>query len=226
MKAVAAVLPFRVNNYVVDELIDWSRIPVDPMFQLTFPQPAMLNSADFGRMYSLIAGEASENAIQAEARHIQHTLNPHPAGQMDLNVPRLHGEPMRGVQHKYRETLLFFPEAGQTCHAYCTYCFRWGQFVGDDEYRFANRETASLVQYLKAHPEVTSVLLTGGDPMVMSRGRSSIDGDRSLSLKPSHSDTETSAVFALEKRSRIARRLSPRSWSWPTSAILSTCLSP
>lgn len=42
MKAVAQVLPFRVNDYVIDELIDWNRVPDDPMFQLTFPQPGML----------------------------------------------------------------------------------------------------------------------------------------------------------------------------------------
>jgi KamA family protein len=101
------------------------------------------------------------------ARDIQHTLNPHPAGQMELNVPRLNGEPMQGMQHKYRETLLFFPAAGQTCHAYCSYCFRWAQFVGIDEMKFANREADALVRYVQAHPELTSVLLTGGDPMVM-----------------------------------------------------------
>lgn len=167
MKAVSAVLPFRVNNYVVEELIDWSNLPNDPMFQLTFPQPAMLSTEDFGRMYSLVAGGVSEEAIQAAAREIQDTLNPHPAGQMELNVPRLNGEPMQGMQHKYRETLLFFPAAGQTCHAYCTYCFRWAQFVGIDEMKFANREAEALVRYVKAHPEITSVLLTGGDPMVM-----------------------------------------------------------
>jgi KamA family protein len=167
MKAVSAVLPFRVNNYVVEELIDWSNIPQDPMFQLTFPQPAMLSSEDFGRMYSLVAGSASEEKIQAAARQVQRTLNPHPAGQVELNVPELNGEPMQGMQHKYRETLLFFPAAGQTCHAYCTYCFRWAQFVGIDEFKFANREAESLVRYLGAHPEVTSVLFTGGDPMVM-----------------------------------------------------------
>ncbi|MCZ7679179.1 MAG: hypothetical protein M5U28_10675 [Sandaracinaceae bacterium] len=44
MKAVAAVLPFRVNRYVLDELIDWDRVPDDPMFQLTFPQRAMLDA--------------------------------------------------------------------------------------------------------------------------------------------------------------------------------------
>ena len=37
MRAVASVLPFRTNNYVVDNLIDWNNIPDDPIFQLTFP---------------------------------------------------------------------------------------------------------------------------------------------------------------------------------------------
>jgi KamA family protein len=71
------------------------------------------------------------------------------------------------MQHKYRETVLFFPAAGQTCHAYCTYCFRWAQFVGIDELKFANNQADSLVRYLERHTEVTSVLITGGDPLVM-----------------------------------------------------------
>jgi KamA family protein len=71
------------------------------------------------------------------------------------------------VQHKYRETVLFFPAAGQTCHAYCSYCFRWAQFVGIDGLKFATRQAENLVRYLRQHREVTSVLFTGGDPMVM-----------------------------------------------------------
>ena len=54
MKAVSAVLPFRVNNYVVEELIDWNNIPNDPIFQLTFPQPGMLEDGDFTRMLDLV----------------------------------------------------------------------------------------------------------------------------------------------------------------------------
>ena len=42
MHVVANVLPFRVNQYVIDELIDWDNIPNDPIFQLTFPQPGMI----------------------------------------------------------------------------------------------------------------------------------------------------------------------------------------
>ncbi len=45
---VGSVLPFKVNNYVIDELIDWDNIPNDPIFQLTFPQMGMLTKKHFG----------------------------------------------------------------------------------------------------------------------------------------------------------------------------------
>jgi KamA family protein len=167
MKAVAAVLPFRVNNYVIEDLIDWSEIPHDPIFQLTFPQPAMLEADDFSMMYALVKGGAPRAVINDAARQIQQRLNPHPAGQMELNVPRMDGRPLAGMQHKYRETVLFFPAPGQTCHSYCTYCFRWAQFVGIEEFKFADREATELARYVRVHPEVTSVLFTGGDPMIM-----------------------------------------------------------
>ena len=167
MKAVSAVLPFRVNNYVIGELIDWNNIPEDPIFQLTFPQPGMLERSDFERMLDLVKKDATSEEIHTAAREIQNKLNPHPAGQMELNVPKLGDEPLAGMQHKYRETVLFFPAAGQTCHAYCTYCFRWAQFVGIDELKFAARQADALVDYVRDHKEVRSILFTGGDPMVM-----------------------------------------------------------
>ena len=167
MRAVAQVLPFRVNDYVLDELIDWERVPDDPMFKLSFPQPGMLAPEDLEAMRRLLHDEAPEAEVTALARGIQQTLNPHPAGQMELNVPRLHDEPLPGMQHKYRETVLFFPSSGQTCHTYCTYCFRWPQFVGLDELKFAAREADGLADYLRQRQEVNSVLFTGGDPLVM-----------------------------------------------------------
>jgi KamA family protein len=166
LRAVASVLPFRVNRYVVDELIDWSRIPDDPIYQLTFPQPEMLASEDLRAVTDLLRrGAGSE--LDDTVRRIQHGMNPHPAGQIALNVPRRAGQPLRGVQHKYRETVLFFPSQGQTCHAYCTYCFRWPQFVGLDDLKFAAREADELIAYLREHPAVTDVLITGGDPLIM-----------------------------------------------------------
>jgi len=167
MKAVSAVLPFRTNSYVVEELIDWRNVPDDPIYQLTFPQEGMLLPAHFARMQDLVLKDAGDNEVADAAHEIQLELNPHPAGQLQLNVPVLDEKPIPGMQHKYRETTLFFPSPGQTCFAYCTYCFRWAQFIGDDELKFASREVDVLVEYLKTHHEVRSVLLTGGDPLIM-----------------------------------------------------------
>lgn len=167
MQVVSSVLPFKVNSYVVNQLIDWSDIPDDPIFQLTFPQRGMLHEDHFDRMAKLIASDAPKNEIKEEANRIRLELNPHPAGQTTLNVPKLDGEVLPGLQHKYRETVLFFPAAGQTCHSYCTFCFRWAQFVGMSDLRFAAKEANTLREYIARHPEVTNVLITGGDPMVM-----------------------------------------------------------
>jgi len=167
MKALGHVLPFRTNSYVVDELIDWDDIPDDPLFQLTFPQPGMLESRDLAQVMSLLRSGASLQRIRPVADRIRLKLNPHPAGQLEHNVPRLDGTPLPGMQHKYRETVLFFPARGQTCHAYCTYCFRWAQFVGMEGLKFAQRETETFHEYLRRHTEVSDVLLTGGDPLIM-----------------------------------------------------------
>jgi KamA family protein len=167
IRVVSSVLPFRVNRYVMEELVRWEDVPDDPIYQLTIPQREMLDEGDFERISELVRGGARRREIRAAAREIQVKMNPHPAGQMELNVPRLNGRPLHGIQHKYRETVLFFPSQGQTCHAYCTYCFRWAQFVGADELKFASREAESLVEYVRSHPEVSSVLFTGGDPMIM-----------------------------------------------------------
>ena len=164
--AVAAILPFRVNSYVLDELIDWTAVPDDPIFRLTFPQPEMFPEEDLAPIIHHMRRNADEQ-VRAHVQAIRRRLNPHPAGQTDLNVPTLDGTPIPGLQHKYRETVLFFPKNGQTCHAYCTYCFRWPQFTGEPDLKITG-ELGQLTGYLRAHPEVTDVLITGGDPMLMS----------------------------------------------------------
>jgi KamA family protein len=167
IRAAAHVLPFAVNRYVIEELIDWTAVPDDPIFQLTFPQRQMLAPDDFDRIARLLRANAPSDVVDAAAREIQLSMNPHPAGQLTLNVPVQDAAPLAGVQHKYRETVLFFPSRGQTCLSYCTYCFRWPQFVGLDDMKFAAREVDGLVAYLREHTDVSNVLVTGGDPLVM-----------------------------------------------------------
>lgn len=168
MEVVGNVLPFKANNYVVEQLIDWTDIPNDPMFVLTFPQRGMLKPHHYTKMESALKSGADKDEIARVANEIRLQLNPHPAGQMELNVPALKdGTKLYGMQHKYKETCLFFPSQSQTCHAYCSFCFRWPQFVGMDEMKFAMKEGEQLVQYVSEHPEITDILFTGGDPMIM-----------------------------------------------------------
>lgn len=168
IEVVAQVLPFKVNNYVTEELIHWENYQSDPIFRLTFPQREMLEEEDYRAVKKALDGKCSRESLKSLANEIRMKLNPHPAGQMELNVPKLHGRRLNGIQHKYRETVLFFPSSGQTCHSYCTFCFRWPQFVGMEGLKFAMKETRELMQYLRKHREVTDVLFTGGDPMIMS----------------------------------------------------------
>lgn len=164
---VARVLPFRVNAYVLDQLIDWGKVPDDPMYRLTFPHRDMLFENEFAELHRMVSNSEPEAAIDRVVRSIRMRMNPHPAGQMTHNIPTMDGVALHGLQHKYRETVLFFPSAGQTCHAYCTFCFRWPQFVGMEELKFDAKESQELVNYLLRHPEVSDVLITGGDPLVM-----------------------------------------------------------
>lgn len=167
LQVVGQVYPFRTNNYVVEELINWDNALNDPLFTLTFPNKEMLIPAHYEQMASVIRENASTAEIEAIANQIRLQLNPHPAGQIEYNIPHLEGNPLKGIQHKYLETVLFFPSQGQTCHAYCSFCFRWPQFVGISDMKLASREVDSLIQYVYQHPEVSDILLTGGDPLIM-----------------------------------------------------------
>lgn len=164
---VGSVLPFKTNNYVVENLIDWKKVPDDPIFTLTFPRKNMLREHHYIIIKNVISNGASKSEIKEAANKIRLELNPQPAGQLDHNVPQMNGEKVFGMQHKYRETILFFPGQGQTCHAYCTFCFRWPQFVGMDELKFASKQAEILSEYISQNQEVTDVLFTGGDPLIM-----------------------------------------------------------
>ncbi|KAI1811553.1 hypothetical protein GGS20DRAFT_562374 [Poronia punctata] len=166
--AAANVFPMRVNNHVAEDLIDWNNVPDDPMFQLAFPQPAMLDRDDMEKIKTAVRNGQPKPAIQQLAEEVRKAMNPHPANQKTENVPRLDGIELPGMQHKYRETVLFFPSQGQFCHAFCTYCFRWAQFtsVGSSQ-TFKSSDGAQLRDYISRTPQVRDVLFTGGDPMVM-----------------------------------------------------------
>lgn len=166
IEIVSQVLPFKVNNYVLDELIDWDAIPDDPIFRLTIPQRDMLSATDYESIKFCLHTKDTKR-LSEEVLRIRLSMNPHPAKQLEMNTPSIDGVKIMGMQHKYTNTVLFFPSQGQTCHAYCTFCFRWPQFTGMQALKISSNEPQLLVDYLKQHTEVTDIIFTGGDPMMM-----------------------------------------------------------
>ena len=109
IEVVGQVLPFRTNQYVLENLINWTRVPDDPIFQLVFPCRQMLSPDDFDVIRDLKSRDDRGAELKASVNRIRRELNPHPAGQMTHNVPMLDGRPLQGLQHKYLETVLIFP---------------------------------------------------------------------------------------------------------------------
>jgi KamA family protein len=166
IEIVGRVLPFKTNNYVVNELIDWNNVETDPIFTLNFPRCEMLSKKHYAAVEKELDRNTAKEVQDKKIQQMRLSLNPNPAGQ-EYNVPYLGEIKLKGIQHKYPETVLFFPSQGQTCHAYCTFCFRWPQFSGMNELKFAMKEADLLFKYLHLHKEITDILFTGGDPMVM-----------------------------------------------------------
>lgn len=72
-----------------------------------------------------------------------------------------------GLEHKYRDIGLLL--VNNVCGAYCRFCFRKRLFTSDND-EVAN-DVSEALRYIEAHTEINSVLLSGGDPLVLSTRR-------------------------------------------------------
>ena len=80
IEVVGRVLPFKTNSYVIENLIDWSNIPNDPIYTLTFPRKDMLSLSDYDSIKFLLDAEAPKSEIDMVVKEIRLSLNPNPAG--------------------------------------------------------------------------------------------------------------------------------------------------
>ncbi|WP_202081385.1 KamA family radical SAM protein [Caldalkalibacillus salinus] len=71
---------------------------------------------------------------------------------------------VKGCQHKYRTTALLI--VSEVCGAYCRYCFRKRLFRAD--VKEAMSDVSEGLEYIRNTPEISNVLLTGGDPLILS----------------------------------------------------------
>jgi len=68
-----------------------------------------------------------------------------------------------GLEHKYNSTALLL--ISNVCEGICRYCFRKRVFI-DKQSNYLH-DPAAAMQYIKEHKEITNILLTGGDPLVL-----------------------------------------------------------
>jgi lysine 2,3-aminomutase len=76
--------------------------------------------------------------------------------------------PLRGIVHRYPDRVLLKPIL--VCPVYCRFCFRREQ-VGHDGGMLAPAALERAFGYIEEHPEVWEVIVTGGDPFVLSPRR-------------------------------------------------------
>src|SRR4029453_6702230 len=77
--------------------------------------------------------------------------------------------PVPGIVHRYPDRVLF--KLVHVCAVYCRFCFR-REMVGPGK-ATALSEAAyqGALDYIRAHPEIWEVILTGGDPLMLSPRR-------------------------------------------------------
>jgi KamA family protein len=73
----------------------------------------------------------------------------------------------KGLEHKYDSTALLL--VNEVCAAYCRFCFRKRLFM--DENEEVTKDVSDGLEYIRTHKEINNVLLTGGDPLIMSTSK-------------------------------------------------------
>jgi lysine 2,3-aminomutase len=76
--------------------------------------------------------------------------------------------PLKGIVHRYPDRVLLTPL--HACAVYCRFCFR-REAVGPGQDALNAKELAAALDYIRAHPAIWEVILTGGDPLLLSPRR-------------------------------------------------------
>jgi lysine 2,3-aminomutase len=76
--------------------------------------------------------------------------------------------PVKGITHRYADRVLLKPT--HTCAVYCRFCFR-RETVGQAEGTLTAAQTKAALHYIRDHPQIWEVILSGGDPLVLSDRR-------------------------------------------------------
>lgn len=89
-----------------------------------------------------------------------------PWGELDASGESLYSR-AAGLEHKYTDTAVLL--VSDVCGALCRFCFRKRLFMEDNQE--VARDVSDGLTYIRKHPEINNVLVTGGDPLLLSTRR-------------------------------------------------------
>ena len=77
--------------------------------------------------------------------------------------------PVAGIVHRHKDRVLF--KLVHACPVYCRFCFRREMVGPEGETALSQQAFDAALAYIEAHPEIWEVILTGGDPFILSARR-------------------------------------------------------
>jgi lysine 2,3-aminomutase len=77
--------------------------------------------------------------------------------------------PVAGIVHRYPDRVLF--KLVHVCAVYCRFCFRREMVGPGKDSALSDQSYAAALDYIRAHKEIWEVILTGGDPLMLSPRR-------------------------------------------------------
>jgi len=165
---LTSVFHFKVNNYVLEHLIDWQSVPDDPIYKLIFPRKEMLSDVDYETLKLLYQSGLDYKTLEPFIQKVKKKMYPE-VKQVETSIPKVNGERIKGMYSNFETIVSLFPDPmAKTCHSYCSYCFRWIMFNNKEAQQNSSySDPNEPVAYLKEHPEITDVLFTGADPLVL-----------------------------------------------------------
>lgn len=159
VRSLCSAIPFKTNNYILTQLIDWSNWKECSIFKINFPNlafhPESFNKAETGNTVNL-------NTLSSKKRVLDSHIG---ASNLGAEQKNNNSESQIGLFHHFPSTLMLFPFEAQSCFGICMYCYRWRIHCENLSYYYD--DPLLPVRYLNEHPEISDVLITGGDALFM-----------------------------------------------------------
>ena len=125
------------------------------------------------RSFRIRVSGAMETAITAPDDPVARQFIPH-VQELDIKPDELGDpigdevhSPVKGLTHRYPDRVIL--HVTKTCEVYCRFCFR-REAVGDEGH-LTEAEVIAALAYVAVNPAIREVILTGGDPLVLSARR-------------------------------------------------------